>query len=74
MLLRYWDASALVPLVVRESATDRVRGWLAEDPATVTWGWTPVEIVGAIERRVREGRLDRRQTPDRFEALSEAWD
>lgn len=63
--------------MVRERATARVRRWLEEDPAIVTWAWTPVEIVSAVERRVREGRLDRRSRRvalDRFEALAASWD
>ena len=59
--MRYWDASALVPLVVAEPQSGRVRGWLAEDDGIVTWAWTRTEIVGAIERRTREGSLTRSQ-------------
>lgn len=56
--MRFWDASALVPLVVREPATDTVRGWLRDDPDISVWGMTWLELAAAIERRVREGRID----------------
>jgi hypothetical protein len=75
--VRYWDASALAPLVVNEERTEEVRSWLAEDAMIVTWAWTRVEIASAVERRVREGRFTRpmrRQVLDRFEALWESWD
>ena len=75
--MRYWDASALVPLVVAEPQSGRVRGWLAEDDGIVTWAWTRTEIVSAIERRTREGSLtrsQRRNTLDGFEAFSQSWD
>ncbi len=75
--MRYWDASALVPLVVAEKSTERVRSWLEEDPAIVTWAWTRVELVAAVERRVREGHYtkeQRRSALDRFAALAETWD
>jgi predicted nucleic acid-binding protein len=75
--LRYWDASALVPLIVAEPDSDRVRGWLAEDDHIVTWVWTRTEITGAIERRTREGRLSRpqrREVLDRLGALADRWD
>ena len=75
--MRYWDASALVPLVVAEPQSGRVRGWLAEDDGIVTWAWTRTEIVSAIERRTREGSLtrsQRRNTLDRIEAFSQSWD
>ena len=75
--MRYWDASALVPLIVAEPDSDRVRGWLAEDDHIVTWVWTRTEITGAIERRTREGRLSRpqrREVLDRLGALADRWD
>jgi predicted nucleic acid-binding protein len=75
--VRYWDASALVPLIAAEPHSEEVRGWLRDDPSVVTWAWTSVEIVSAVERRVREGlltRAERRFVLDRFTALAEGWD
>lgn len=75
--MRYWDASAIVPLVVAEASTEKVRSWLADDPAVVTWAWTRVELAGAVERRVREGALTRQQRRsalERFDRLAESWD
>ncbi|MDX1584870.1 MAG: type II toxin-antitoxin system VapC family toxin, partial [Thermoanaerobaculia bacterium] len=75
--MRYWDASALVPLVVAEDSSKRVRALLRDDPAIVTWAWTRIEIVSAIERRAREGTLSRemrRECLSRFEAFAEHWD
>lgn len=57
--MRYWDASALVPVVLAEERSDLVQGWLDEDDIVTTWAWTQVEVVGAIERRAREGELTR---------------
>ena len=75
--MRYWDASALVPLVVVEPETERVRSWLAEDEHVVTWAWTLTEIASAVERRAREGSLSRpqrRETLDRIGSLAQSWD
>ena len=75
--MRYWDASALVPLVVAEPDSDRVRSWLSVDDGIVTWAWTSTEIVGAVERRAREESLSlqqRREALARFAALADAWD
>lgn len=75
--MRYWDASALVPLLVAEPASGLVREWLAADQQVVTWVWTRTEIVGAIERRTREGllsRIQRRDVLDRLDAFSGSWD
>ncbi|MEX2620461.1 MAG: type II toxin-antitoxin system VapC family toxin [Egibacteraceae bacterium] len=75
--MRYWDASALVPIVVREPHTEAVRTWATKDPAIVTWAWSGVEIISAVERRAREGALTRSQRRlvlARFAALAAAWD
>jgi hypothetical protein len=53
--VRYWDASALVPLCVNESTTAVVRRLVPG--GIVTWGLSAVEIATAIERRCREGQL-----------------
>lgn len=75
--MRYWDASALVPLVVSEKESDRVRGWLEEDDGVVTWSWSSVEVASAVERRFRRqemSRQQRRQCLDRFARLAREWD
>ena len=53
--MRYWDASALVPLCVGEAATAPVR--LLVRGGIVTWSVSAVELAAAIERRCREGSL-----------------
>lgn len=75
--MRYWDASALVPLVVEEPRSEELRALLGREPHVVTWAWSWVEVTSAVERRTREGRLDRRQrrvTLDRFAELAEGCD
>ncbi len=75
--MRYWDASALVPLVVSELHSEVARSFARQDPVVVTWAWSKVEIVSAIERHAREGELsrsDRRRVLDRVDALSGAWE
>ena len=75
--MRYWDASALVPLVVAEPDSELVRTWLSEDDQIVTWAWSRTEITSAIERRARDGSLSRHQRREalrRFEAFAESWD
>ncbi len=59
--MRYWDASALVPLLVREQGSELARQWLREDPKIATWLWTRVELTAALERYVREHRLSAAQ-------------
>ena len=75
--MRYWDASALVPLLVAERDSELVRSWLSDDDRIVTWVWTRTEIVGAVERRTREGplsRSQRREVLQRLDAFARSWD
>ena len=75
--MRYWDASAIVPLLVKESTSEWAYDCLESDSCLVTWQWSVVEIRSAIERRAREGllgRAERRQIINRLQALSNEWD
>ena len=75
--MRYWDTSALVPLLVREEFSPQVQRWLSEEPHVATWVWTRTEIISAIERRVRQGlmsRQQRRTTLGSLGALADDWD
>ena len=56
--MRFWDSSAVVPLVIRETASERCLSWLREDPDCIMlWCLTPVEVTGALWRKYREGSL-----------------
>ena len=75
--MRYWDASALVPIVVAEPASSLVRELLAEDQQIITWVWSRMEIISAVERRAREGamsRMQRREVLRAFDAFTRSWD
>jgi uncharacterized protein len=52
--VRYWDASALVPLFIKEASTQEVESWRASDSGITTWMMTRVEVVSAVARRKRE--------------------
>ena len=52
--MRFWDASALVPLFIDEAKSPEVESWRATDPIITTWMMTRVEVVSAIARRKRE--------------------
>ena len=56
--MRFWDTSAIIPLISREPLSDDVRRLLEEDAEVVVWWATRVECVSAISRRAREGSLD----------------
>ena len=54
--MRYWDASAIVPLLLEEPATGRVMSWLTTDRQILTWWGTAVECASAIARLERESK------------------
>jgi hypothetical protein len=53
--VRFWDASALVPLYVEEPATAALRQLFADDPVVYVWWATPVECASGLARLHREG-------------------
>ena len=55
--MRFWDTSAIMPLIVREPRSDALRQLLEQDTGMVVWWATRVECVSAISRRAREGTL-----------------
>jgi predicted nucleic acid-binding protein len=56
--VRFWDSSAVVPLLVRQPASPEVDRWLAQDREVALWTLTPLEVTSAIWRLVREGALE----------------
>jgi predicted nucleic acid-binding protein len=56
--VRFWDASALVPLTVGESASETVENLVAEDSELAAWWGSYVECSSAITRRERAGTMD----------------
>ncbi len=56
-LSAFWDASALVPLCVRQGITPRAIAQYDSYDAIVWWA-TPVEIASALARLVRMKQLD----------------
>ena len=74
--MRYWDTSALVPLVVGEPVSPEAVRLLGVDPLIATWMFTRTEMVSAIRRRERLGELDRQQAASALATvarLAAAW-
>lgn len=74
--MRFWDSSAIVPLIVAETQTLACCALLAADPEVVAWALTPVELLSAIHRKRRESKLDTAAVEgaqQRLDALREAW-
>ena len=58
--MRFWDSSAVVPLLVEQDASSRAAGWIAEDDTIVLWTLTPIEVISALRRLVREKAIEER--------------
>ena len=74
--MRYWDTSAIVPLVVDERGTKLARAWLEGDPQIVTWALTRLEVAAVVERLAREQVItaaERRRLHEKFEEFSAMW-
>jgi len=55
--MRFWDSSALVPLLVTEATSDLRRTQYDADPWAVVWFGTLVEIESSLVRRQRDAQL-----------------
>ncbi len=74
--MRFWDSSAIVPLLVGEVSSAAVLRSLAGDPEIVAWWTTEAECVSALARLEREGSLSPAATSQairRLAALARAW-
>jgi predicted nucleic acid-binding protein len=57
--VRFWDSSALMPLLVIESESEAMKRLVETDDAVAAWWGTPVECASALARRRRAGKLSR---------------
>lgn len=74
--MRFWDSSALVPLLVEEDVSDGMEGHLANDPVAAVWWGSRVECFAAIARREREGLIagaESARGEAKLSELSEQW-
>jgi predicted nucleic acid-binding protein len=74
--MRFWDSSAIVPLLVAEEETPAVSAILEADAEVVAWWGSAVECVSALARREREGSLAGPGVTialARLDALRAAW-
>ncbi len=74
--MKFWDASAVVPLLVAESATASIQTVAANDAEMLVWWATPVECASALSRLERDGAIDEAAIVtafDRLKHLAGAW-
>ena len=55
--MKYWDSSAIVPLLLEEPTTAHLIALYRNDPVLLSWWGTGVECVSALARLERTGEL-----------------
>jgi hypothetical protein len=74
--MRFWDSSAIIPLLVTEPASRDTLEAYVHDPDVVVWWATEVECVSALARLERDGMLDESAfggAIDRLDQISLGW-
>lgn len=74
--MRFWDASAIVPLLVSETSSRALQALAKRDPTMLVWWASEVECASALAWIERDGALDPRdvaQVFGRLRQLSRAW-
>jgi predicted nucleic acid-binding protein len=74
--VKFWDASAIVPLLVVESTTPRMQSLAGDDPDMLVWWGSQVECASALARLERSEFLDARGmalASDRLRLFADAW-
>ncbi len=74
--MRFWDSSAIVPLLIEEPTTEAVQREHRDDPELMVWWASPVECASAVARLEREGRLAATAVGislERLDALAREW-
>ncbi len=74
--MKFWDASAVVPLLLAEASTARLQAVAADDSAMLVWWGTHIECASALARLERDAALDSAGAAHAFERLtqlSQGW-
>lgn len=56
--MKFWDSSAIVPLLITEVSSRRLESLAVTDSGMFVWWGSEVECVAALARRERDGSLD----------------
>jgi len=74
--VKFWDSSAVIPLLVPEVMSGSVQKLYEDDPVIAAWWATEIECTSAIARRQRLGQLPENVAAEAFvrlNALREGW-
>ena len=74
--MKFWDSSAIIPLCLKEPASETIRTLAKSDEDIIVWWGTKVECLSALSRRRREGSISadaERRARNALKALASAW-
>jgi predicted nucleic acid-binding protein len=74
--VKFWDASAIVPLLVAETTTRSLQALARRDSDMLAWWGSQVECASAVARLERAAQLDRRGAVlafDRLKKIADGW-
>jgi len=74
--MRFWDASSIIPLCLKEKSSKAVKSLMKTDDDIVVWWMTHIEYLSALSRRQRERALpssDAGKARALLSALAAAW-
>ncbi len=75
--MKFWDSSAIVPLLVAEAHTKALLALYQQDGTVIAWWGTEIECASALARLEREGRLPAKSVTvalARLRALRRSWE
>jgi predicted nucleic acid-binding protein len=74
--VKFWDSSALVPLILEQPRTRDARNLLEEDDELVVWWGSSIECASAVARLHRDGQLSASAVRDAralLDTLRKSW-
>jgi uncharacterized protein len=74
--MKFWDTSAIVPLLIEEENSEVVAPIFLEDTSMVVWWGTSIECISAISRLEREAKITAKQANQiitQFNEIRVSW-
>lgn len=74
--MRFWDTSAILPILTAEKNTAFCKNLVKEDHEFVIWFYTPVEIFSALYRKKKSRELSEHDfdaAVERLQPIKEQW-
>lgn len=74
--MKFWDSSAIVPLLIDEQYSNEIKLFYSNDKDIVVWMLTPIEILSAFNRKIWDKSIsekDWRRVEALFDKLVLSW-